>query len=121
MYTQKDVERFWRKVDKESSQTFYNGSRCWEWKAACNEHGYGIVGMGGRIGGTHLAHRVAYQMKFGEIPNGLFACHHCDNPLCCNPIHLFLGTQKDNMQDMQSKGRKVVSVMSGEKNGFSKL
>lgn len=60
-----------------------------------------------------------YQLTFGRIPRGFYVLHHCDNPSCVNPKHLFLGTQTDNMQDMMSKGRKT--YVFGEANGAAKL
>lgn len=77
---------------------------CWEYQGARNRDGYGTVGSGIRSR-SMLAHRKAYKLKFGEIPKGLCVCHKCDNPPCINPDHLFLGSMKDNMQDMVRKGR----------------
>lgn len=65
-------------------------------------HRYGRIKVGG-IG--ILTHRYAYQLAHGEIPAGMSVCHRCDNPLCCNPEHLFIGTHKENMRDMSDKGR----------------
>lgn len=85
-------ELFWRNVDKRGPD------ECWEWKRARNSSGYG------RLGST-AAHRVAWHLTNGQIPDGMYICHHCDNPPCCNPAHLFCGTQTDNMQDAKAKNR----------------
>jgi hypothetical protein len=115
--TQKDIERFWGKVDKESSQVFYNGTRCWEWTAACHHQGgYGQVWMGTRI---LAAHRVSYELTYGSIPDEPDVLHHCDNRRCVNPDHLFLGTDRDNIDDKVRKNRQ--QRMYGEANGRSKL
>jgi hypothetical protein len=74
---------------------------CWVWNGTCWEKGYGRLG-------DKRAHRVMWAIVNGPIPPGLQVLHHCDNPPCVRPEHLFLGTQLDNMRDMIAKGRKVV-------------
>lgn len=75
---------------------------CWLWLGTKTEDGYGQMWNGRR---SRIAHRIAYELEFGEIPPGLLVCHRCDNPPCCNPAHLFLGTVMDNALDMIAKGR----------------
>jgi hypothetical protein len=80
---------------------------CWEWQGARTK-GYGMVGHRRRANpGTRVkqVHRAAWELTYGPIPEGMFVLHRCDNPPCCKPEHLFLGTQKDNMQDCKLKGR----------------
>jgi len=80
-------------------------SGCWIFTGATNHWGYGMVGMGSRGAATDRVHRVTYRHFRGDIPNGLFVCHTCDVPSCCNPDHLFLGSNQDNVNDMIKKGR----------------
>lgn len=81
---------------------------CLEWSGHTvksngrESHRYGRIKVGGR---DILAHRYAYTLARGEIPHGMSVCHRCDNPKCCNPEHLFLGTHRQNMGDMAAKGR----------------
>jgi DNA invertase Pin-like site-specific DNA recombinase len=101
-------QRFWQKV------VIISEDGCWEWTGSRNKDGYGQIWVNGKNKRTN---RVAWELHFGEIPEGLCVCHHCDNPACVRPDHLFLGTQKDNAQDMVKKGRSAF----GEKMGNSKL
>ncbi len=75
---------------------------CWNWKYSITTGGYGQFSIGGH---PNYCHRYAYRLEYGEIPDGLSVLHKCDNRKCCNPKHLFLGTQKDNLEDMRRKGR----------------
>ena len=87
---------------------------CIEWAKHKDVDGYGVISVGNR---PQYVHRVAHEIYIGPIPPGMLVCHKCDNPSCFNPEHLFLGSSKDNLQDMVKKGRKP----RGEKVHNSKL
>jgi len=80
-----------------------NENGCWDWKGSKDKHGYGRIRIHKNI--TTGVHRMTYEHKYGEIPYNLEVLHKCDNPGCVNPNHLWIGTQKDNMQDASRKGR----------------
>ena len=90
-------------------------SHCWEWISGTDKKGYGEIRLkNGKSGGKRAhAHRMAYEVFVGKIPQGMLVCHICDNPKCINPEHLFLGAYKDNYRDSKEKGRNA----KGEKNG----
>lgn len=90
------AQRFWSNV------TPSHEPDCWLWQGVHDRRGYGRVHVLGR---QHGAHRIAWRLTCGPIPQGLGVLHKCDVPACCNPAHLFLGTQRDNMQDAAAKGR----------------
>jgi hypothetical protein len=92
-----DKERFFDKVEQPA-----NGSACWVWTAAKCSSGYGNFYFGGRV---VQAHRVALALFRGIDAGESLVCHHCDNPKCVNPDHLFLGTHQDNADDKMRKGR----------------
>lgn len=89
-------ERFWEKVDVPAPDA------CWEWKAKALPKGYGIFWDGER---QVTAHRYSYELHQGPIPEGLWVLHHCDNPPCVNPAHLYAGDNSDNMFDLHERGR----------------
>jgi len=95
-------ERFWFSVEK--------GSSCWEWQAAKNSHGYGVIQANGKLCG---AHRVSWELHNGPVPDGLSVLHHCDNRVCVRPDHLFVGTVVDNTNDMVAKGRQAQGTVHG--------
>ena len=104
------AHRFWSKVDPASSQC------CWEWTACKSLHGYGQFRLNNQM---LKAHRVAYTLSKSEIPSDLIVRHTCDNPACCNPAHLILGTHAENMADMVE--RKRSNKAKGEDNSSCKL
>lgn len=89
------VTRFWRRVKKSDG--------CWEWQGCRANGGYGRFGvLAERI---VYAHRFSYELHYGALPPGAMVCHHCDNPPCVRPDHLFAGDDSANVRDMVSKGR----------------
>lgn len=106
-----NVEAFWSRVD------VGNEDVCWDWTGPKTDRAYGVYSP---LPGVLLrAHRVAYALHNGGINDAMLVCHRCDNPSCCNPKHLFLGTSRDNMRDMVAKGRN--KSIKGERNPISKL
>ena len=101
-----NIARFWDRVDQTGD--------CWLWTKYCNSDGYGRVRFNGRL---ECAHAIAWYFSNGTIPVGLCVLHKCDNPPCCKPSHLFLGTHLDNMRDRDVKGRNS----RGEQHGRAKL
>jgi hypothetical protein len=106
-YTTGDISRFWLKVHKTDT--------CWLWTAGTNGVGYGYFGL--HHDQPITAHRFAYELTYGPLDDGVCVLHRCDNPPCCNPDHLFLGTRKDNADDKVSKGRQA----QGEQHGIAKM
>lgn len=100
------MKRFWDKVEKTDT--------CWNWTAAKSAFGHGRFRMGRKLVSPH---RLVYEWEHGEIPEGYDICHHCDNPSCVNPQHLFLGTRSDNMKDAMKKNRLPQMVKILERKG----
>ena len=109
-FPQDFLHRFWPRVQKTAT--------CWLWLGTCANKGYGQIRFQNRM---TLTHRIAWELHYGPIPAGLFVCHHCDNPPCCNPAHLFLGTNHDNLMDSSRKGRHKNPSFLGSSNPYSKL
>lgn len=108
------IENFWRRIDQSAGS-----DACWNWTGGKNFDGYGQLTWKGA--GTR-AHRLAWILTYGDIPDGMEVCHNCpagDNPACCNPKHLWLGAHIDNVRDMVAKGR--MYDRSGENNPRAKL
>ena len=112
--TEQRIAAFWAKADKSSGP-----DECWNWTAARSPLGCGRFGWHNHQ--TRQAHRIAYELTLGAFDAKLEVCHRCDNPSCCNPAHLFLGTHADNMADMGRKKRYSMPGYSGERHPGAKL
>lgn len=109
------ADRFWEKVNVSDS------TQCWEWKAHTLKSGYGWMHVGNKK--SNFSHRVSALLHglIDTLDSKLHVLHRCDNPKCCNPRHLFIGTNADNVADRVSKGRTKHTPMYGEANGMVKL
>jgi hypothetical protein len=112
-YDQSDVDRFWNSVD------IVEESECWLWSKGLTQDGYGKFKCKHK---TWVASRFAYYITRGFLPDGMLICHKCDNPKCCNPSHIYLGTSKENLREASLKGhlrgmpngRKLQNMKTGE-------
>jgi hypothetical protein len=105
------IERFHSNWERDSK------TGCWMWTGSTHDgFGYGAFKIPGK---TSLAHRASWILNKGEIPKGLCVLHKCDTPACVNPVHLFLGTQKENIHDAVKKGRHKNPILFGDKNPSS--
>lgn len=102
---------FWTRTERQPTG-------CLHWTGRRDPNGYGRIDF---RGAPRLAHRVAYELTYGEAPGDRFVCHSCDNPSCVEPAHLWLGSQSDNMSDAATKGRLNSSRGNGSDNPASKL
>ena len=93
----RDLLKLNSRIDKSAGP-----NSCWLWGGAANNSGYGLGRFFGKV---MLAHRASWMLNNGEIPKGMYVLHKCDTPLCCNPLHLSIGTQAENMRDKCLKGR----------------
>jgi hypothetical protein len=107
------LEKFYKKLPD-----ILDENSCWEWKGAIDAYGYGVLSNKDK---TIKAHRVSYEIYYSEPLGDLHCLHKCDNPSCVNPLHLFAGTNLDNVKDKVKKGRCYTGNQKGENNGASKL
>ena len=105
------MERFWARVHKTET--------CWLWHGKLSGTKPWLYGEFNNNGNRIRAHRFSWELHNGNIPVGMLVCHHCDNPPCCNPAHLWLGTSKDNAADRDAKGRQ--EFFKGEDHNMARL
>lgn len=108
----KTEAEFWAKV------AVAGPNECWPYLGNITPNGYGRLRYHNR---KMSAHKLAFELKKGPVTEGLFVCHSCDNKPCCNPMHLYAGTPKQNSQDAKARGRLCKAVRSGSHNGNCKL
>lgn len=112
----RDLSNFWSKI------SIGEPDECWPWMASRYPDGYGMVGIRNQGRSTTMrAHAFALTLATAEDANGRFTLHHCDNPPCCNPAHLYWGNQRQNIKDMDSRGRGKRVRLVGSKNPRAKL
>lgn len=99
-------ERFWDKVEFMGPPAYEGLGNCWEFTGAIKDTGYGVIQRGRRGEGLVRAHHAAWELfGRGPVPSGMDLCHKCDRRTCVRPDHLFVGTRRDNVNDMMAKGR----------------
>jgi len=118
---EKQLKSFWNKVNKDGSIPAHcpELGPCWEWTAYCSKFGYGNKNWFGKM---MRVHRISWELSHGSIPDKLLILHKCDNRKCVNPAHLFLGTHKQNTEDMKRKGRsKFHKVQANELRNLTRV
>ena len=109
-------DRFWERIDASAGP-----DGCWPWQGGITAAGYGQIRrapVGNTLRGLKTTtHRLAWELTYGPIPAGMHVCHRCDNPLCVNTTHLWLGTHAENLADMKAKGR----AARGDRSGTARL
>lgn len=115
-------DRFWARVEKNGPVPPHRPELgpCWIWTGTLSK-GYGVIARGKRGEGHVITSRLSWEMVNGAIPDDLLVCHACDNPPCCRPSHLFLGTDYDNARDRDSKGRQIVPIRRGTRNAAATI
>ncbi len=125
-FTNRDVAKLYSRVAR------MGRSQCWQWSGYTNNRGYGVMYFQGQYGkatggrivrgrGMLYVHRVAWALTNGVAPSDKLVCHKCDNPICVNPEHLFLGDHRANTQDMMKKGRGKYKTLKGENSPAHKI
>jgi hypothetical protein len=104
------IARFWNRFDRSGGP-----DACWPWIGASAREGYGVNESLTDLGVGRLTHRQAYRITYGKLRRKQLVCHHCDNPPCGNPDHLFKGSHRDNTQDARRKGRLAIGAHHGTK------
>lgn len=120
LWSGRATKALWSRVDKNGPVPVHcpELGPCWLWIGSCIPAGYGHVTVDCQ---SYYTHRLAYELEYGPIPDEGWIMHRCDNPPCCRPSHLKVGTQLENIQDCIAKGRKNPPHMTGATNPNSKL
>lgn len=108
---------YFRKLEQRFWSTIKKNDKCWEWQGRRDRRNYGTLRVSNK---QMLAHRVSWQLNVGRIPTRKLVCHSCDNPPCVRPSHLWIGTNKQNMDDAKSKGLFKLGAIKRERNRLSK-